>query len=243
MEEAEYQRMVEAEQRSWWFRGRRRILDAVIGRLGLPHPATILDVGCGTGGNLPMLARHGAATGVEFFEGAAQLAREQSGCEVHCGPAEAIPIAEGAYDLVTMFDVLEHLEVEAPALGEVARLLAPGGRFVFTVPAFMFLWSGHDVALHHHRRYRRGQLKRVLEAAGFHVDWLSYYNVGLFPAVAAVRMLRKLRGGGEEKADVAAGDGPLATLLETAFAFERHLVGRIPAPVGVSLIGVARTVQ
>jgi SAM-dependent methyltransferase len=243
MEEAEYQRMVEAEQRSWWFRGRRRILDSVIGRLGLPDGATLLDVGCGTGGNLPMLARHGTATGVEFFEGAAQMARDQSGCEVHCGPAEDLPIADGAYDLITMLDVLEHLEDEAPALAEVTRLLAPGGRFLFTVPAFMFLWSGHDVALHHHRRYRRGQLASVVEAEGFHVDWLSYYNVGLFPAVAAIRVLRKLTGGGAEKADVAAGEGPLATVLETAFAFERHLVGRIPAPAGVSLIGVARAVQ
>lgn len=239
MEATEYQRMVEAEQRSWWFRGRRRVLDAVIERLSLPNDARLLDVGCGTGGNLSMLAGHGAVTGVEFFGTAAELAREQAGCAVLEGPAEAIPIEEERFDLITMFDVLEHLDEEAPALSEVTRLLASEGRFLFTVPAFMFLWSGHDVALHHRRRYDKAQLRQVLEEAGFQIQWLSYYNAGLFPAVAAIRALRKLTGGGAQQADVAEGSGPMASLLEAVFAAERHVAGRVPLPFGVSLIGVA----
>lgn len=239
MEAAEYQRMVEAEQRSWWFRGRRRVLDAVIERLDLPGEARLLDVGCGTGGNLSMLAGHGDVTGVEFFETAAKLARDQANVPVLEGPAEAIPISEGEFDLITMFDVLEHLDDEALALSEVARLLSSKGRFLFTVPAFMFLWSGHDVALHHRRRYGKAQLRRVLEASGFRVQWLSYYNAGLFPAVATIRALRKLTGGGAEQADVAQGSGPVASLLEAIFAAERHVAGRLPLPFGVSLIGVA----
>lgn len=240
MESKEYQRMVEAEQRSWWFRGRRRVLDAVIGRLELPGEASILDIGCGTGGNLKMLMRHGRVTAVEFFETAAELAREQAGCEVMRGAAEALPIRDERFDLITMFDVLEHLDDEAPALAEVSRLLAPQGSFFFTVPAFMFLWSGHDVALHHRRRYRRRDLQRVLERAGLRVQWLSYYNAGLFPAVAAVRVARRLIGGGQSAADVAQGEGVVANALEAFFAAERHLVGRVPLPFGVSLIGVAR---
>lgn len=239
MEVTEYQRMVEAEQRSWWFRGRRRVLDAVIERLSLPDGARLLDVGCGTGGNLSMLAGHGEVTGVEFFGTAAKLAREQAGCPVLEGPAEAIPIDRDRFDLITMFDVLEHLDDEAPALSEVTRLLSSRGRFLFTVPAFMFLWSGHDVALHHRRRYDKAHLRGVLEAAGFQIQWLSYYNAGLFPAVATIRALRRLTGGGAQQADVAQGAGPVASLLEAVFAAERHIAGRIPLPFGVSLIGVA----
>jgi SAM-dependent methyltransferase len=240
MEESEYQRMVEAEQNSWWFRGRRRILDAVIQRLALPTNARVLDVGCGTGGNLPMLTRHGEVTGVEYFATAAELARQQPNCTILEGPAEAIPIETGPFDLITMFDVLEHLDDEVPALAEVQRLLSPNGQFLFTVPAFMFLWSGHDVALHHRRRYRKAELRHVLETAGFQVQWLSYYNAGLFPAVAAIRTFRKLSGGGQEEADVGESSGPVASLLEAIFASERHLAGRVTLPFGVSLIGVAR---
>lgn len=239
MEDREYTRMFEAEQRSWWFCGRRRVLDQVISRLDLGENPRILDIGCGTGGNLAMLGRHGAATGVEFSETAARFARERTGSDVLWGPAEAVPIEEGDFSLVTMLDVLEHLDDEAPALAEVCRLLTPGGRLLVTVPAFMLLWSGHDVALHHRRRYRRPQLRNALEAAGLRVRWISYYNAALFPPVAAVRMARRLVGGGAAKADVAGGvPGPFNAALEGLFAFERHLIGRVSLPFGVSLIAL-----
>ena len=143
--------------------------------------------------------------------------------------------------LITMLDVLEHLDEEAPALSEVRRLLVPGGHLLITVPAFMMLWSGHDVALHHRRRYRRPELRRRLQEAGLEVQWLTYYNTALFPAVAGVRLTRRLLGGGADEADVADdAPGPMSGLLEGLFAAERHLVGRVPLPFGVSLVGVAR---
>lgn len=233
--------MFEAEQRSWWFRGRRRILDAVIARMGLPPSARIADVGCGTGGNLLMLARHGRAVGVEPSPDGAAFARERTGEAIVVAGAESTGLEPSAFDLVTMFDVLEHLEDEAPALAEVRRLLAAGGRFLFTVPAFMLLWSGHDVALHHHRRYRRRPLAALLEREGFTVDHLTYYNAALFPAVAAIRIGRRMVAGGAAVADVAdAARGPAGWALEGLFAAERHLVDRVTLPFGVSLLGVAR---
>ncbi len=236
--------MFEAEQRSWWFRGRRRILDTVISRLGLPPGARIADIGCGTGGNLVMLARHGRAVGVEPSPAGAAFARERTGGEIVAADAAATGLDTGTFDLVAMFDVLEHLEDERPALAEVRRLLAPGGRFLFTVPAFMQLWSGHDVALHHHRRYRRGPLAELLTTAGFEVDHLSYYNAALFPAVAAIRVARRRLSGDTEEADVADGaPGPLGRALEGLFAAERHVVDRLTLPFGVSLLGVARARQ
>ncbi|MGM0575921.1 MAG: class I SAM-dependent methyltransferase [Myxococcota bacterium] len=242
MDEAEYQRMAEAEDASWWFRGRRRVLDRVLSRLRLPDDAEIADLGCGTGGNLPMLARHGHVTGVEASRTAADHARRRHANGVVHAPAHATMLPTGHFDVVTMFDVLEHLDDEGPALHEVRRLLKPGGRLVLTVPAFPMLWSGHDVALHHRRRYRRGPLGALLHRSGLRVDLLTYYNAALFPPVAAVRLARRLTGGGSSRADVAdALPAPIAHALEAVFAAEGHLIGRVPLPFGVSLIGVART--
>ena len=240
MEETEYERMAAAESGSWWFRARRQILNDVVGRLGLPPDPRIVDIGCGTGGNLPMLARHGYVTGIEASTTASAKARDATGLAVLTAESHATGLPDGAFQLVTMFDVLEHLDAEQPTLDEVRRLLAPGGHFLFTVPAFMSLWSGHDEALHHHRRYRRRPLREVVEAAGLKVDWLSYYNATLFPPVATIRITRRLLGGGSKEADVGATDGWASGLLEAVFAAERHVVGRWTLPFGVSLIGVAR---
>ncbi len=240
MEAIEYERMHAEEERSWWFRGRRRVLEAAVARLGLPEGARIVDVGCGTGGNLAMLQHYGDAVGVEPSPVGAAYARERTGAEVVEATAEDTRLPAASADLVTAFDVLEHLDDDLAALGELRRVLKPGGRLLVTVPAFMMLWSGHDVALHHRRRYRRAQLHERLSRAGFRVDWVSYYNASLFPAVAAVRLTRRLLGGGATKADgVSPPPPPLNRALEALFAAERHVVGRAPLPFGVSLIAAA----
>jgi SAM-dependent methyltransferase len=243
MNEAEYERMYEAEQASWWFRARRRILKDVIERLDLPPRAQIADLGCGTGGNLSMLQEFGDVVGVEISPTGAAFACRRTNCPIVEGSATESTLDAEAYDMATMFDVLEHLEDDSAGVAEVRRILKPGGRFVFTVPAFMLLWSAHDEALHHFRRYRKKELKNLLEGADFQIDWLSYYNTSLFPPVAAVRVGRKLIGGGKASADgVGVPPKPINAMLEGLFAVERHVLGRMPLPFGVSLIGVARRV-
>ena len=231
--------MAEAEEASWWFRARRKILHRVLSDLALPSATRLADIGCGMGGNLGMLRAFGYVTGVEMNPEAAAAARKRTGLAVLTAPAEKTPLDTGSIDVVTMFDVLEHLEDEAEALREVRRILKPGGRFIFTVPAFQMLWSGHDEALHHKRRYTKPELVRKLSSSGLTVDWCSYYNASLFPPVAAVRLSRRLLGLGETKADVGQATGWQGRLLERIFAAERHVVGRLTLPVGVSLIGVA----
>ncbi len=242
MEVHEYARMYEAEDRSWWFRGRRRVVEQVVASLALPAEARIVDVGCGTGGNLPMLARHGGVVGIEPSPEARRFARSRGAAAIAEGDAYATGLEECMADLVTLLDVLEHLRDEARALAEVRRVLRPGAPLLVTVPAFMTLWSAHDEVLHHERRYVKRGLRRVLEDAGFTIDWLTYYNAGLFPAVAAVRVARRaLPGRGAARADGAELPPlPLNLALEELFAAERHVVGRLPLPFGVSLIGVAR---
>ena len=149
-----------------------------------------------------MLARHGYVTGVEASAHAASLARNASGLAVLTAQAHDTGLPDESFQLATMFDVLEHLDDEGPALNEVQRVLQPGGTFLFTVPAFMMLWSGHDEALHHHRRYRRAPLRALVEGSGLQVAWLSYYNASLFAPVAAIRLARRFVGGGSRSADV-----------------------------------------
>lgn len=241
MNEGEYRRMFEAEQASWWFRARRRILCRVLERLDLPAETVLADLGCGTGGNLEMLGAFGDLVGVELSETAAAFARTRASCPVVLGSATDSGLETASRDLVTMFDVLEHLEDDLDGVQEVRRVLKKDGLFLFTVPAFMSLWSAHDVALHHFRRYRKNELRALLEKADFNVEWLSYYNTTLFPPVAAIRLGRRLFGGGDDAADgVGLPPRPVNALLESVFAVERHVLGRMSLPFGVSLIGLAR---
>lgn len=236
-----YAQMRELEDRHWWFTGRRRIVAAVIRRLRLPADARLLDAGCGTGGNLPMLAGFGEVVGAEYDAGAAVLARARGVCEVvRAGLPGGMPFVAGRFDLITLLDVLEHIDDDAASLRTLAGLLAPGGHLLITVPAFPFLWGPHDEAHHHKRRYRASGLRQTVEGAGLKLAWQSYYNSGLFPAVAAVRLLRKLLPVGGAGSELALPPAPINALLEGLFAAERHLLGRVRLPFGVSLIAVAR---
>ncbi len=241
MHESLYPQMHELEDRHWWFTGRRRIVAGVIQRLELPAQAQILDAGCGTGGNLPMLAGFGELTGAEFDAEAAALARARGVCDVvRAGLPNEMPFTATQFQLITLLDVLEHIDDDRASLQALANLLAPGGHLLVTVPAFPFLWGPHDESHHHKRRYRAAGLRARIMEAGLDVQWLSYYNSSLFPAVAAVRLLHKLLPAGEAGNELALPPAPMNALLENLFAAERHLLGRVSLPFGVSLIAMAR---
>jgi len=241
MDEALYRQMRELEDRHWWFTARRRIVESVLARLLLGPGAPILDVGCGTGGNLAMLSRFGAVMGAEYDATAALLARERGVAPVaRAALPDRLPFAASQFQLVTLFDVLEHIDDDQGSLTTLAGLLRPGGFLVLTVPAFPFLWSAHDTEHHHKRRYRAAQLRERITAAGLNVQWLSYYNSVLFPPVAMVRLLGKVVPHKSVGSEVALPPAPLNTLLENVFAAERHWLGRVPVPFGVSLMAVAR---
>lgn len=236
-----YAQMRELEDHHWWFTGRRRIVAEVIRRLALPRRARILDAGCGTGGNLPMLAGFGELVGAEFDAEAAALARARGVCEVvRAGLPNEMSFTAMQFQLITLLDVLEHINDDSASLRALTNLLAPGGHLLVTVPAFPFLWGPHDEIHHHKRRYRAAGLRARITAAGLDVQWLSYYNSSLFPAVAAVRLLHKLLPAGEAGNELALPPAPMNALLENLFAAERHLLGRVGLPFGVSLIAMAR---
>lgn len=239
MDASIYQRMAEIDRTHWWFAARRRIVTALI-RAHAPRSSglKILEVGCGTGSNIAMLQAFGSVDAVEPDDFARAFASTRSGVVVKGGYLpDGVALADGHYDLIVLLDVLEHIPDDLPALTALRTKLAPGGRLLVTVPAMPWLWSAHDVAHHHQRRYTATTLKRVFAEAGFRVRHRSYFNTLLFPMIVAVRALHKLTGkeGGDD-----AIPGPLVNrLLERLFGAERHLVARGSLPFGVSLALVA----
>ena len=148
-------------------------------------------------------------------------------------------IEDHAYDLIALLDVLEHVQDDRAALAAIAGKLKPGGRVLVTVPANPWMWSAHDAAHHHFRRYARPDLRRVAQAAGMKVELMSFFNTVLFPLAATLRIVGKALG--KTSSDDRVPPAPLNQLFTAAFGLERYVVGRIPLPAGVSIVAVFYT--
>ena len=240
MERVVFERMAEQDQRHWWFVARRRILAEVVRRVVQPPKrARVLEVGCGTGHNLAMLGEFGKLDACELDAIARGMASDRLGRPVlEARLPDLSMFKAGSYDLIALLDVLEHVPDDLGSLKAIRRLLKPGGALVLTVPANKWMWSAHDVAHHHFRRYTKGELARLFRQAGYDIQLHSYFNTLLFPAVAAARLSGKLRG--NETADDAMPGNRVNEILNRVFGFEAGLIGRLPMPFGVSLIAVLR---
>jgi SAM-dependent methyltransferase len=232
----------QAEDRHWWYRGRRTVIERVLDGLRLPARARILDAGCGSGRNMVELARHGTVTGVELSETSVDLARGREIGEVVAGSVLEMPFPADSFDLAVSLDVIEHLEDDLGALREMRRTVTPGGSLLVTVPAYPWLWSGHDEINHHHRRYTRRSLERVAGQAGWEQVRTTYFNSLLLPAAIILRVLDRLSTKTTESSlDLWVPPEPFNWLLERPLSIEAALIargGRIPA--GLSLLAVFR---
>jgi SAM-dependent methyltransferase len=238
MERIVYQQMAELDDRHWWYRARRRILAELIRReANLPADARILEIGCGTGHNLSMLGGFGHIDGLELDDEAAALSEKRLGRKVMRSPLPALAEVPGDYDLIGAFDVIEHIDDDTAALAAIATKLKPGGKFIMTVPAHPWMWTAHDVANHHKRRYSKAALRKLVEGSPMRLDKIGYFNSLLFPLAVTQRAASKLRG--KDNGDVSLPAAPLNRSLEAVFASERYLVGRLPLPPGLSLFAVA----
>jgi SAM-dependent methyltransferase len=245
MQSHHYPILYEVEETHWWYVGRRRIIQYLVEKicttLNNPYPR-ILDVGCGTGANLKMLAAHGSAEGVDISSQAVDFCRERGLNSVRLGAAEQLPYENGSFDLVTALDVVEHLDDDVAGLQEMRRVLRRDGRVLLFVPAFMFLWGVQDDVSNHRRRYTLPGLLKAVEAAGFSVEWSSYANISFFLPVLAVRSVMRwfgLRADTEYGINISPLNGPFSRL----FAAERFVFKHGRLPFGVSAVCIARRVD
>jgi SAM-dependent methyltransferase len=240
MDRIVYDRMAAHDTTHWWYRARRDILADYLAREAkLPKGARILEIGCGTGHNLPMLAGFGEVDAIEIDEAAREFASERLGKPVGTAPLPALTgVERGSYDMVAVLDVVEHVEDDVGALRGMADVLKPGGAILVTVPAHQWMWSAHDVVNHHHRRYSKASLDKAIRAAGLTHNGLRYFNSLLFPVAVAARVAGKLTG--KDDSDDSPPPVALNRALETVFRWERHLVGRMPLPPGLSIITLVR---
>ncbi|MDB5695393.1 MAG: class SAM-dependent methyltransferase [Sphingomonas bacterium] len=239
MDRVVYDRMAAHDSTHWWYRARRDVLQSYLQRYGaLPGDARILEIGCGTGHNLPMLARFGAVEAIEIDPAARAIASERLGRPVGDAPLPELPgVERGAYDLIAVLDVVEHIADDVAALKAMGECLKPGGKILIAVPAHPWMWSAHDVVNHHHRRYTKASLRAAIAEAGLRPEKLGWLNSLLFPLAAAGRLAGKLTG--RQDSDDSPPPGLVNALFERIFRLERHLVGRVPLTPGISLVTLA----
>ncbi len=247
MKKAEYARMAEYEQTYWWHLGRLEIIKTYMQRAvrdkgkGKKAKPLILNIGCGTGGTIDMLEAFGAVDNVDISDEAIAFMKQNGYKRLTKVDDIALPFKDKTYDVVGAFDVLEHIEDQIGALNEWRRVLKDDGKIVITVPAYQWLWSDHDVSLHHKRRYTTGRLAAAANEAGLKVDRKSYAIVFSLPMVVGFRFLNKITG---RKTDSETSYVPVPSWVNKFFtgmlSGEARLHRAVKFPAGTSVITVLR---
>lgn len=232
-----YQQMAENQSRHWWFVARRKILAKTLASLKLPAKAQILEIGCGTGGNLTMLQSFGEVSGIEHDAFAREYAKQISEINVSKGSLPDKLSSDKKFDLICLFDVIEHIEDDTGSLKTVKNLLKPDGKIVVTVPAYMWLFSSHDMAHGHFRRYTASELSDKASQLDLAVLRTSYFNCLLFPLAGLKRTL-DLLWPGKMKADSEMPSPFINYCLQGLFAMEARIIDKVRMPFGLSVMAI-----
>jgi SAM-dependent methyltransferase len=232
-----------AERDHFWFKGFRRFMaplltEAVRNR----QTPRILDCGCGTGHNLALLRLYGAPVGIDLTWTGLAFARSRGERAIAQATAASLPFADATFDVVTSFDVIYALDdaVEAAALGEMFRVLRPGGHLVLNAAAMDVLKGNHSVLANEVRRYNRRTLSDRLTRTGFEIRRMSYTNATILPIVAAVRLFQRASGHEESNQEISIPPAPVNAALTGALAVEARLLRFVDMPFGSSLMALAQ---
>lgn len=242
----EYRAMFELEDGYWWYRGVRTLLKGLLARYAPANArgAMILDTGCGTGANLQLLQAYGRAIGVDISEEAIAFCRARGipNERAFLGSVTDLPFPNQLFDLAVSFDVICNIPDDRAAFLEIARVLKPGGRLIAQLPAYQWLWSMHDVAVGHQRRYAARDLREKITRAGLEIERMTHANTLLFPFAAAMRLTRRRTpsNGSPVHSDLAPLPGVMNATLSALFTTEMRAVSHVDFPYGLSVIAVAK---
>ncbi len=246
MKDALYSQMEKIEHRHWWFLAKRRIIRAMIDRYAPPPPEgrrpRLIDIGCGTGGLLDDTADRFDTLGFDSAPQAVEICTKRGHDVKPCWLPDTLPAEPDSADVCVMSDVLEHVDDDAGSVAAAASKLRPGGVLVCTVPAHRWLWTARDDAHEHKRRYSKPEYSRLFEIPTLRREFIGWYMAWLMPLLVAERLARKITGN-QETDDLTIPAPPINTALRMVFASERFTLGRVPFPIGASLISVHRRVE
>jgi len=241
MKPEEYEIMYRVEDRHWWYVGLRGMIQDFWGRHVTQGRPNALDVGCGTGAVLSAFAHQADATGIDMSLEAIRFCRGRGHTRLAAASAVGLPFAPEGFDVVMMFDVLCHRNIvdkKAP-LREIHRILKPQGILLMNLPAYQWLHSSHDVAVHSDHRFTKRAAVRLLKECSFDVIEATYWNTLPFPPILLVRLWRKIAP--PRASDLGGGASVLASrFLRGILAIERHLIRLRPMPFGLSIFLAAR---
>lgn len=240
MEQSAYGAIYAIEDHHWWYHGRRVVCFKLLDRyLSSRQGLEILDVGCGTGLNVQLLGRYGEARGVDMSPDALEICRRRGVENVSLHQAGELPFATESFDLLTAFDVIEHIEDDRGALLEFKRVIRPGGTLLIYTPALPWFYGEHDRIVEHKRRYMAGELRNKIEGAGYELLHLSYVNFFVLPITVLARIVYALAPTGRHR-EMDVPPKPANWFLSRLSEWESHLVMKSVLPVGLSLAAVAR---
>jgi ubiquinone/menaquinone biosynthesis C-methylase UbiE len=245
----EYERMFRFEDTYWWFVARRHLIATLLGDFsGSNRNLSLLDIGCGTGAMLDELEPFGTVIGADFCEEALGFCKRRGanlGNSYRLCRADArhLPFPPDTFDAVTAMDIIEHIREDDQAITEIARVLKPGGRLFATVPAFMSLWSGHDEALHHFRRYTVPHFRKLATDNGLIIDRISYTVTALFPLIwffrAISRKIEAAQRAPNPHANLMPFSKPVNSALLAISKVETQMIRHSNLPFGVTVVAVA----
>jgi len=247
MNEEEFIQMDKGGVGDWWYDTRRIMLERELSSTSLKSGAKILDLAAACGGNFDSCSQYGKVIGLDISWSSIDYCKKKKSVPLVQANAEILPFAKESIDIVVALDVLEHLKDDSCSMREIQRVLKKDtGKLIFNTPAFMALFSGHDIAFHHYRRYQASDLRKKLEAAKFRIDFITYWSFFIFPLVFIFRKLEDFFQKPREQAQ-SNFQLKIPRFIESILRFlskiELKLVKRkIFIPFGVSIFGVANKV-
>lgn len=246
MELKEYHLMYELEGHHWWFQGRLLMTEGLLREYILPafpgRRPRLLDMGCGTGLFLQRRREDCEAYGIDLSPQALRYCHQRHLSAVARADATRLPFANDSFDVITAFDLIEHIPNDRDILSEMQRILRPGGFLLATVPAHPFLWTGHDVSLHHQRRYERAAFDALFKPGAWETIRMTASFTTIFPPAALIRFARHLRGIDESKPHSDTQPAPewINRLLIAVHSMEAKWLRRHNLPIGISFMTVRR---